>query len=47
MAINDIVDIDPLIDQQIDLSKPIPTMQQNTPEPVIDKIYPLGADHSV
>ena len=45
MAINDIVDIDPLIDQQIDLSKPIPTMaQQNIPEPVADKIYPPGAE---
>tara|TARA_R110002012_G_scaffold31930_2_gene95051 strand:+ start:3411 stop:5597 length:2187 start_codon:yes stop_codon:yes gene_type:complete len=45
MAQNDIIDIDPLIDQQIDLSKPIPMRGEIAqPEPVIDKIYPPGAE---
>ena len=44
MAQNDIIDIDELIDQNIDLSQPIPTMPVQQPQPVIDKVYPVGGE---
>ena len=44
MAQNDIIDIDELIDQNINLNQPIPTMPTQQPPAVADKIYPSGGE---
>ena len=44
MAQNDIIDIDQIIDQNIDLSQPIPTMPVQQTPAIADKIYPSGGE---